>query len=503
MSETPIAAGAAPDTAPARQRWVALITLLTANFMNLMDVTIVNVALPTMKGQLGADDAAIEWVVAAYILSFALLLLPFGRLGDTIGRKWMFLGGVAGFTLASLACGQAESMTALIVARAVQGATAAMMTPQTLAIAQVIFPPHERAGAFSLFGLTASLASVAGPLIGGTLIGANLFGLTWEPIFLVNVPIGIAAIIFGLRFIPNLPGERDLGIDIVGILLAAATVLLIVFPLVEGRGYGWPVWLIGLLVASPFAALAFLYWERHQRRENAPQLLPMSLLGNPAFLRGAGTLMIFFSGMAGFFMIFALFLQSGFGFTPLQSGLTTVPFPAGVMLASFLSGRIGRRWLKARAIIGGVVQIAGFTSLYLVVSTIVDSVNHWAVLPSLLVSGFGMGFGIAALFQMALAGVPNRDAGSASGALQALNQIGGALGVAIVGALFFGRLSGGMGAPDHATFVDALQRGLIFEICVYGAVTVLAFTLHSPKIAGPAPEQTREGAAARSGAGGV
>jgi|GEM_PF-101794 len=222
-------AGAAAPADP--RRWLALGILLIANFMNLIDVTIVNVALPSMRDNLGASDAQIEWVVAAYVLAFALGLLPFGRLGDIVGRSRMFLIGVAAFTLASALCGMAPSIEMLIGARVLQGLGGAMMTPQVLAIATVTFPPHERGQAFSLFGLSAGLASVCGPVLGGLLIDAQLFGLDWQPIFLVNIPIGIAAIIAGWFLIPRLPGHAELRNDYAGIALFLFFVLA---PFIEG-----------------------------------------------------------------------------------------------------------------------------------------------------------------------------------------------------------------------------------------------------------------------------
>ena len=219
------------------RRWPALATLLLAGFMNLIDITIVNVALPRLQASLGATSTEIEWVVAAYVLAFALGLLPFGRLGDMIGRKRMFLIGIGLFTLFSAFCGLAPSMDTLIAARVLQGLAGAMMMPQVLAIAQVMFPPQERGLAFSLFGLSAGLASVAGPLAGGLLIGADLFGLDWRPIFLVNIPVGIARRRCRPALIPALPPHPNLTVDFGGVAIAGLSILLLVFPLIEGHSY--------------------------------------------------------------------------------------------------------------------------------------------------------------------------------------------------------------------------------------------------------------------------
>ena len=227
------------------RRWLALAVLLIASFMNLIDVTIVNVAIPSMQQNLRADASQIEWVIAAYVLAFALGLLPFGRLGDIVGRTRMFLIGVAAFTAASAACGLAPSIEWLIAFRVIQGLAGAVMTPQVLAIATVTFPPEERGRSFSLFALSAGLAAVAGPLLGGLLIGGNLWGLDWRPIFLVNVPVGLLALVAGWFIVPRPPGHPDLKNDVVGIVLFAAGMVALVYPLIEGRSYGWPAWSLG------------------------------------------------------------------------------------------------------------------------------------------------------------------------------------------------------------------------------------------------------------------
>ncbi len=473
----------ADDGAWPKNRWIALAVLLLAGFMNLIDVTIVNVSLPSMQRAFNASSSAIEWVVAAYILAFALGLLPFGRLGDTFGRRNMFLGGIVCFTLFSTLCGLAPNIEILVAARAAQGLSAAMMAPQTLAIAQVIFPPAERGAAFALFGLAASFAAVTGPLAGGLLIGANIFGLDWRPIFLVNIPVGLFAIVMTLWVVPSMRGEKALGVDIVGILLASAAVFLVVFPLVEGRGYGWPAWCFVLLAAAAPFAIAFILWERSRAAAGQPQLLPASLLANREFMLGTLTASVFFSGVPGFFMTLAIFLQSGFGYTPLQSGLTTMPFSIGVLLSSLLSHRLAGRWLKPRVLVGAALMVAGMAGLQFVVSRIDGDLNPYSLLPFLLAAGFGMGTTIAPLFQMVLSSVQGRDAGSAAGGVQSFQQVGGAFGVAIVGQMFFSRLTSGMAASAgniHSVFVGAMESALFYEIAAFSVVALAATLLRPP-----------------------
>ena len=471
----------APRPAPSAEshayprRWPALFVLLLAAFMNLIDVTIVNVALPRLQVSLDATSTEIEWVVAAYVLAFALGLLPFGRLGDTIGRKLMFQLGVVLFTLFSAACGLAPSMQTLIVARVFQGLAGAMMMPQVLAIAQVMFPPQERGVAFSLFGLTAGLASVAGPLTGGLLIGADIYGLDWRPIFLVNIPLGVLTVVATAMLVPQTPANPALKHDLGGIALAALTVFLLIFPLIEGHSLGWPLWTFAMLGLAAISAFAFQRHEARRARANLSQLLPVTLLHNGGFLLGMSIVTVFFSGVAGFFIVLAVFLQTGFGLSPLESGLTTVPFPIGVLLASIASSRFAGRWPRLRIAGGAGALILGMTLLFFVVGAVGPAVDHWRFVAPLLICGFGLGTAISSLFQTVLANVPPQDSGSGSGALQSFQQIGGALGIAITGQIFFSSLAAGLaaGIPAGQAYVDSLGNALIFEIAAFVAVILL------------------------------
>ncbi|WP_082461008.1 DHA2 family efflux MFS transporter permease subunit [Devosia sp. Leaf64] len=491
MSSPHAQAGAA--TPPDPRRWVALFVLLIANFMNLIDVTIVNVALPSMRTGLGASDTQIEWVIAAYILAFALGLLPFGRLGDILGRTTLFLWGVAGFTAASALCGLAPNIEFLIVARIIQGLAGAMMTPQVLAIATVTFPPHERGQAFSLFGLSAGLASVCGPILGGVLISANLFGLSWQPIFLVNIPIGIAAVVAGWFLIPRLPGHPSLKNDYVGIALFGLGIMAVVFPIVEGRAYGWPAWCFAMIVAGLALIVAFVFWTRHRAAAGQSQLLNFDLITNRQFMFGALVVTIFASGIPGMFMVISLLLQGGFNFTPLESGLTNTPFSVGVLIASLIAGRFGAHYLRSRLAAAGALLSFGIGWLHFYIAGVGDTIDHWAFLPPLLIAGIGLGLGFSSLFQLVLANVPQRDAGAGSGALQAFQQVGGALGVAIIGEIFFTHLGNSMatGSAPHAAFADSTALALWYQVISFGLVLLLAFAFKRPAARAPggAPQQ--------------
>ena len=481
-----------PETAAEAdpRRWLGFAILLVATFMNLIDVTVINVALPSMQQNLGASASQIEWVVAAYVLAFALGLLPFGRLGDIVGRKRMFLIGVSLFTLGSFICGVAPSIELLIGARVLQGLAASAMTPQVLAITQVSFPPKEKGLMFSLFGLSASLAAVCGPILGGALIAGNFFGLDWRPIFLINIPFGILAVVAGAAVVTKVPPHPGLKNDYPGIGLFGLAMVLLVYPLIEGRTYGWPVWAFGMMVASVVFMAAFYLWERDRHARNLTQLLPLELLQNRNFLLGMLITTIFSSGIPALFLVVAIFLQTGFGLTPLQSGFTTVPFSLGVMAASLLGGRLGNRWLRQRVATGALLLVVGMVYLRLIVGQVTNGIDGLALLPPLLISGMGLGTTFGSLFQSILAGVPHKDAGSASGALQAFQQAGGALGVALVGEIFFTWLDHGQawGATSkNQVFVNAATHAIIYQIVAFALVAALVLLLK------PLPRQPSEG----------
>ncbi len=482
----PSQTSAAADPPPVAGRWIAMTILLVAQFMNLIDVTIVNVALPSLQTAFNATSSQIEWVVAAYILFFALLLLPSGRMGDIVGRRLMFVLGVAVFTLGSALCGLAPSIEALVASRVFQAVGAAMMTPQTLAIIPAIFSPKERGAAFALTGLTAGLAAVAGPVLGGWLIGADIWGLGWRPIFLVNVPVGVLAIVLALRYLPKVTGTRSMGLDLVGTALAGVALLLVIFPLIEGRQIGWPWWCFAMIAAALPVALLFLGWLRRQAARNGAQVIPASLFRNRSFVLGTVLSAALFSGVPGFFLVLALYLQVGYGLTPLQSGTTTVPFSLGVLLASILSGRLGARWLRPRITAGALMLAGCMILLRLIVGGTGDELLRLAFAPALLLGGIGLGTAISPLFQTILGNVEGRDTGAASGGLQAFQQMGGAVGVAIMGEIFFATLAGNLGAglAPHPAYAGALRNAVIYNLIVFAVLAALVWRLPAPK-AGP------------------
>ena len=459
------------ETKPSINPWVTAVLLLMGNFMNLIDVSIVNVGLPSIQRDLSATETQIEWVSAAYVLAFAAGLLPCGRFGDKLGRKRLFIMGVSLFTLASVFCGLAPSIGVLIGSRALQGIGGAMMVPQVMAIMHVIFAPEEKAKAFALAGVIVSLGAVMGPLLGGVLITADIYGLGWRPIFLVNLPVGALVVLGGWKLIPRLSSSRTLAIDWWGVMLFALTITLIVLPMVEGPLLGWPLWCLALLGLSVPMGIMFVrrqFWLEDAGRE---QLLPALLMRDGGFLSGITIVMLHFSAIPGMFLILAIYFQTGFGFSPLQSGLATAPFPLGIMLGSWITGRFGTRLLTTRIAIGTCFLVVGMLFLRHVAGNPPSQLQLTTLALPLAVNGFGMGLAISPLFQMVLQSVPGKIAGAATGGMQAFQQVGAAIGIAIASSLFFVQLQGGQG--DYA---GAIHYALTYQVMVFSTILLILLT---------------------------
>ena len=438
----PAAAGGYP------RRWLAAIVMIVGALMDMIDVTIVNVALPTIRRDLHASATQLEWVVSGYMLAFAAALIIAGNLGDLLGRKRVFLTGVAVFGLASLAAGLSQSGAELIAARVVQGTAAAAMAPQVLATFRAVFTGAERGKAFSIYGAMLGFASAVGLLLGGLLTGANLFGWSWRAVFFVNVPVAACALIAGLRFVPETrdPGARRP--DLPGAVLLAASLVAIVYPLLEGRQLGWPAW-VWLVLAAGLAGLGALGLlearrsGRHDGGANAPApLLRAGLFRVPAFAAGLGVQLAFAAGLQGFFLAFALWLQAGEHFSPLKAGLTAVAFSAGTFIGAPVAVPLAQRHGRRVLAIGGALMAAGIAGVSLAASHVGVNGSPWPVVPGLVAAGAGLALLVIPLVNVVLAAVPVEAAGGASGLFSTAQQLGGALGVALLGTVFFGYLNG-------------------------------------------------------------
>jgi len=442
-------------------RTIALVIVALAFVMDLLDNTIVNIAIPTIRDNLGASYAAIQWVVAGYALTFATMLVTGGRMGDVYGYKKIFMAGVGGFTLASLLSGLAVNPAMLIAARLLQGAMAALMVPQVMSLMQVMYKPEERAGINGLFGALGGLAASLGPIVGGLLIKANFAGLDWRPIFLINIPVGVFAFIAAGRYLPDGKSPHPLRLDIFGTLLIVSTIFLLAFPLIQGREYGWPAWSFVMLAAALPVLAAFVWWQKlKEKRDGSPLVLP-SLFKNHSFGVGLAVNLIFEMAMISFFLTFTLILQIGFNYSVIHAALTGLPVAFGIALTMGIAGntvlpKLGRYALA----LGTVVMALGLLSTMWVLHRYLSSIHTWQLIPTLLLVGVGMGFVFSSLFAAVLNGVDPHHAGSASGVLNAVQQVGGAIGVAVIGVIFFGQLSSA--APSSfATVEPQLQQRLV------------------------------------------
>jgi EmrB/QacA subfamily drug resistance transporter len=425
-------------------RWAPLPVVLAGTFMVVLDFFIVNVALPSMQSDLNASNGAIEWVVAGYALTSAVLLITAGRLGDRYGRRRVFCGGLALFTLASAECGIAGSAELLVAARLLQGAAAAILMPNILSIIGTIYTGADRARALTAYGLVMGLAAVSGQLIGGMLVEA--FG--WRSCFLINLPIGLAALLLAPRVIPETRAENAGRLDVAGTLLVTTGLTAIVLPLVEGRQHGWPAWTWVSLAAAPVILAAFV---RHQRGAGAP-LIDLGLFRERSFSAGLLTQFTFWGGQASFFLVLALYLQAGRGLSAMNSGLVFTILAGSYLAASMASEQLLAHF-GPRMLAGGTLTLAAGHGLLLAAVAEVGVGGSIAPLvPGLLVIGAGMGLVIAPLTTTILATVGEQQAGAASGMLATTQNVGNALGVAITGVIFFGALDGG--------YAHALQLSL-------------------------------------------
>jgi EmrB/QacA subfamily drug resistance transporter len=454
------------------RRWAAATVMMVAALMDLIDATIVNVALPTIRRDLSASGPAIEWVVSAYLLAFAAALITAGRVGDMIGRKRLFLIGVVTFGLASLACGIARSPGELIAARAVAGTAAAIMIPQVLATFRTIFAGRERGAAFGLYGAMGGIATAGGLLLGGVLTSANVFGWGWRTIFAVNIPVALATLVAAIVVVPETRSARPQRPDLTGMALIAAGLVAIVYPLLEGQALGWPAWSFGCLAAGA-AAIAWVAGSgrsgRRQRSGVAP-LLPAGLLRRPAFTAGLLVQLAFAAGLQGFSLILALWLQSGQHYSPVRAGVTTVAFSVGAFLTAGLSIQLAARLGRTILVAGALMMAGGMYGVLIAAQHSATGVDPWQLVPGLVVAGAGLGFLVVPLINVVLAAAPAELAGGASGVFNTAQQLGGAIGVAVTGSVFFARLG-------TAGFTAAFTHAVPLAIGAFAVCAVLSLVL--------------------------
>ncbi len=465
-----------PGASLRASRWAPLPIVLSGIFMVVLDFFIVNVALPSIQSGLHASISAIEWIVAGYGLTSAVFMITAGRLGDRIGRRRTFSIGLALFTVSSAACGVASGAMMLVVARLVQGVAAALLMPNAMAIIGVVYTGPDRVRALSAYGMAAGLAAVGGQLLGGVLVQANIAGLGWRSCFLINVPIGLVALALTPRLVPESRAAQSSHLDMVGTVLVTLGLTAIVLPLLDGRQHGWPAWTWISLASAPLILGAFAAYQRRLARTGGAPLLDLSLFSDRAFSAGLLAQLVFWCGQASFFLVLALYLQQGRGLSAMHAGLVFTILAAAYLVASFgapgLATRHGRRVLAA----GALTLAAGHAILVATVAEVGVGGSIALLAPGLILVGAGMGLGITPLATIILEGMRPEDAGSASGVLTTMQNVGNALGVAVIGVIFFGAL--------HSGFAEAFQLSLAvlagILVCVAAITRLLPATVRTP-----------------------
>ncbi|MEI9978552.1 MAG: MFS transporter [Edaphobacter sp.] len=434
------------------KRWLALAVLLTGAFLPILDFTIVNLALPSIRQGLRATSSEVEFVISAYSATYAVMLVTGGRLGDLFGRKKMFVMGVAGFTMASLLCGFADSPTALIFGRILQALMASVMAPQVLASIRMLFPDGEQTRALALYGATFGLANICGWLLGGFLVSVHPFGFTWQAIFFVNIPIGVAAFVGGILFLNESRSAHARKLDIPGVILLSLTLGCLIYPLIEGREAEWPGWMMGMLLVCLAALSVFIRYERRLSVKGLDPLVEVSLFQNRRFTVGLIMALLFYM-ISAFYLTFSVYLQGGLHRSPLQAGFSVLPFAVSFFLGSMASSYVMRR-LEAYALtLGFALQVIGFG--------IVAACARYQLLSGvnggLACAGIGYGIVMPGVIKAVIGNIDERHAGLASGIVMTTLQIGSALGIAVIGGVFFTTLGtqADIQAHSHA-FSNAL-----------------------------------------------
>lgn len=446
-----------------------LLTILLGAGLSIVDFFIVNIALPTIDHTLNASPAMLELVVAAYGIAYGVLLVLGGRLGDAFGRRRLFMIGLALFTLTSLACGLAPTAGLLVAARAAQGAAAALMVPQVLSTIQATTTPERRSRAVGWYGATAGLAMVVGQLLGGVLVEADIAGLSWRPIFLVNVPIGLIGLLAVRRLVPETKAANPLHIDRTGTVLLGGLLLALLVPLMEGRVLGWPAWTWLLLASTPLLAAAFVITQRRTERAGRAPLVPLSVVGMPSMRRGLLIAGPFFMGFGAFMFVYAVTLQDGLRLGPLASAVAIAPMAVAFLAASLISSRLVARFGQRVVVTGAAVQALGISTMIVTTLVVWPELEILELAPGMLIAGFGQGLAMTTVFRVVLSRVPPERAGVGSGVLTTTQQVALAAGVATLGSLYLWLSEpSALGVRDAFALVMAIQVVVALMIVVSG-----------------------------------
>ncbi|WP_223538153.1 MFS transporter [Pseudomonas sp. GL-B-16] len=477
-----------PDSSQAAEsrRWLAFAVLLVGAFLPPLDFFIVNVALPSIRSGLAITPAQVELVISGYAASYAVFLITGGRLGDLFGRRRVFFAGMAGFGVASLICGLANSPTMLICGRVLQGLSAAAMAPQGLASIHALFPEYERSRALAVYGATIGFAAVVAQALGGLLISANVLDLQWRAIFLINLPIVVAVFIGGIPLLPDTRSQTPAALDRIGVLLCALAVGLLVVPLVEGRETGWPWWLCLLLLSSPVVAAGFWRYEIVLERRGGTPLVSPQLSRAPGLVAGL-TGVLFFYVIAAFFLTFSIYLQDALGATPLTSGMMFVPFGVGFLIGPLTTPIAIRCFGRFVPAMGMMLEVLGCLILSAAVATAPAGESPALALVILAVGllGFGQGWALPTLIRTVIDRAPPGGSGMISGVVNSALQISCALGVAVLGGLFYALAAPEQSTSSLANGFIATMLGIAACLIVSALLSIRASMPRSRKVAAP------------------
>ena len=500
MTQTPAAASGRPNFTPApRSSWLALAVLLAGFFMALVDATIVNVALPSIRTSLNASESTLSWIISGYALTFGLALIPSGRIGDRIGHKWVYIVGVVLFTAASAYCGIAANDFDIIIGRVLQGLAGGIFVPAVGSFIQLLFNGKERGKAFAIMGSVIGLSSAVGQLAGGLLIQAFGEAEGWRWVFFVNLPIGILTAIFAIRLLPagDAHADRTNRMDWLGVTLLSASLVAVLIPLIQGQQDGWHAWTWWTMAAGIGGLAIFAGWQVLFTKRGGSALVPPRLFHHASFTFGVILALVYFAAFTSIFFTLSILWQGGLGHTALESGLLTIPFAIGTAVISSQSTKWAAKIGRSVLVIGAAMVALGLgITWYLLANVSVADLNSWMLLPGLLLAGAGNGFFLAPNVQFIVATVDNSEAGAASGVVQTMQRVGTAIGVAIIGSILFAALTPEKMVPGliGQAFKDGASAAMLTSALMALAAFFLVFTLpkriqlHGAPSAAPAGE---------------
>ena len=476
-----------PKTAITDRHWLALAVLLVGAFMALLDTTIVNVAIPTIRTSLAASNATLSWIVSGYSLAFGLALIPAGRVGDRLGHKWVFIAGLSLFTVASLACGLARGDMQLIIGRAVQGLAGGMFFTPITALIQLMFSDRSRARAFAVLGAIIGFSVALGPLVGGLIIQASGADTGWRLVFDVNIPLGVLAVIAAVMLLPARAENADTATDWPGLVLLSAGLVALLTPLIQGQQEGWPLWTYASMAGAVGLLAVFALWERHVEKTGADPLVPPRLFTHASFTGGVLLALVYFAAFTSIFFTIALLWQAGLGHTALQSGLVLTPFAIGLIGGASQSDALAARFGRTVLVAGLGMVAVGITAVWLLLAlTATTSYNGWQLVVPLLTAGVGSGLFITPNVDFIVATVDPGDAGAASGVIGTAQRVGSAIGIAIIGTVLFGTLHFSAGPNAVAlAFGHSATLAMAASAGLSAAAFALVFAL--PKRTGMEP----------------